>query len=261
MQFLKKHYEKILLGAVLLGLAGAVVFLYFKVESEKEADASQSTTLTNPKPTVLPQADTSPVVASIKRRSTVASLDLGPPHKLFNPMPWEKGPEHLEPFTSTNVGPMALVVTKLNPLNLELTLDSLTVEDKTVSCLVSVKKDAAPLARDRGKHQTSCKAGDKRDIFTVKGFGGPAEAPTNVVLELNDTGEEIQISKDQPYRRVEGYTADLKYPPDKAWSGRRVGTSIPLGLNNEEYKIVAINPAEIVLSAKSNDKKWSIPVK
>ena len=36
MDFLKKHYEKVLLGVVLLGLAVAVAFLPFKIASEKQ---------------------------------------------------------------------------------------------------------------------------------------------------------------------------------------------------------------------------------
>jgi len=35
MDFLKKHFEKIILGVVLLGLAVAVVFIPFKVGSER----------------------------------------------------------------------------------------------------------------------------------------------------------------------------------------------------------------------------------
>jgi hypothetical protein len=51
--------------------------------------------------------------------------------------------------------------------------------------------------------------------------------------------------------------ADLKYAPEnKTWSDQRVGDS--LGFNGEEYKIVAINENEVVLSAQSNSKKWTV---
>ena len=36
MDFLKKHYEKILLSVVLLGLVGALVFMAFIIPSEQE---------------------------------------------------------------------------------------------------------------------------------------------------------------------------------------------------------------------------------
>jgi len=49
----------------------------------------------------------------------------------------------------------------------------------------------------------------------------------------------------------------LKYAPEsKIWAGRRVGA--PLAFNGEDYNIVAITENEVVLSAKSNQKKWTI---
>jgi len=259
MEFLKKHYEKILLGAVLLGLAGAVVFLFFSVENEKTEDAAKAQTVTNPKVVELARIDTSRVEAVLKRATLPVSMDLSAPHKVFNPLPWDKNGEHLERFNSTNIGPMAVAVTKLTPLNLSLSLDTVSVEDNVAQFLVTIKKEAAANPKDRTGHQTRCKVGDKNDTFTVKAVNGPADNPTNVVVELNDTGERAVLAKDKIFQRVDGYTADLKYPPDKAWNNRRVGTTLQLGFNNEEYKIVAINTNEIVLSAKSNDKKWTVP--
>ena len=260
MEFLKKHYEKMLLGAVLLGLAGAVVFLYFRVESEKAEDKGNSDKVTHPKITVLAEMDASGVQNVLKRATTPVSMDLAAPHKVFNPVPWQRNGEHLERFSSTNFGPLAVVVTKLNPLNLELTLDSISVEDNAAKFFVSVKKEAAVNVSERSKRQTVCRVGEKNATFAVKAVEGPAESPTNVVVELNDSGETAVLSKEKPFQRVDGYTVDLRYPPDKAWSNRRVGASIQLGFNNEEYTIVAINPTELTLKAKSNDKKWSIPV-
>jgi hypothetical protein len=52
--------------------------------------------------------------------------------------------------------------------------------------------------------------------------------------------------------------ADLKYTPEnKTWTARRVGSG-PLTFAGEEYNIVAIGTNEVVLSAKSNQKKWTI---
>ena len=85
--------------------------------------------------------------------------------------------------------------------------------------------------------------------------------PTNVVLELLDTGDTVTLgkeTKDVPYKRVDGYAADVSYPPEHLppWKNKRVGDM--LKFNNEEYKIVAINPNELILSANSNQKKWTI---
>jgi hypothetical protein len=50
---------------------------------------------------------------------------------------------------------------------------------------------------------------------------------------------------------------DLRYAPEsKTWNARRVDA--PLAFNGENYNIVAITENEVVLSAKSNQKKWTI---
>ena len=53
--------------------------------------------------------------------------------------------------------------------------------------------------------------------------------------------------------------ADLQYDLEKkSWTRRRVNSQPLLTFNGEEYNIVAINQNEVVLSAKSNRKKWAL---
>jgi hypothetical protein len=87
----------------------------------------------------------------------------------------------------------------------------------------------------------------------------PADGFTNVVLELADTGLKVEVGKDKPYERIDGYMVDLKYPPENKTfpSGRRVGAM--LSFNGEDYKIVDIKENELVLSAP-NSKKWSVKI-
>jgi ribosome maturation factor RimP len=86
---------------------------------------------------------------------------------------------------------------------------------------------------------------------------GPPENPTDLVLELADSGEEAVISKDKPFKRVDGYTVDLKYDLEKkTWNNQRVNSALRFG--NEDYIIVAITKNEIVVLAKSNQKKTPI---
>jgi len=263
MDFIKKHYEKVLLGAVLLGLAGAVGFLFFKIASEKEELASKENEHLRPGVKPLPELDLGPYQAVLQRLATPAILDLSAPHKLFNPMPWRKSPEgRLVKLDPNSVGPKAVVVTKLTKLYVELTLDNVSIEDAVPKFTIGIKREAAPKLADRRKTTRYCKVGDKNDLFLVKEFGGPADSPTNVVLVLNENGEEAVLNTDKtnPYRRVDGYTADLKYAPEsRAWPGCRANTPPPLTFNGESYDVVAINKNEVILKAKSNQKKWSIP--
>ena len=261
MDFLKKHYEKIILGVVLLGLAVAVAFIPFKVASERESLRTKREGLIPRSVKPLTNLDLTLPEAALKRGTTPTVLDFTTSHRLFNPMPWQKAADgHLIKFDDTHIGPKAVVVTKLSPLYLIISLDSVSVSDTGPRYVISVQKEAAIQPAQRVKKGHYCKLNEKTDSFTLRKVDGPAEDPTKLTLELTDTGETVVITKEQPFKRIDGYMADLKYAPEnKTWTSKRVG-SAPLLFAGEEYNIVAILQNEVVLSAKSNQKKWPIPV-
>jgi hypothetical protein len=255
MDFLKKHYEKLILGLVLVGLAVAAAFLPFKISSDRQAAEEKRTNLTQPKVKELTNLDLTLPENTIKRVATVTQLDFSPPNKVFNPMPWQKSADGLIP--GTKVGPSAATITNVTPLYLRLTLDSVTVSDSGARYVIGVQKEADPNPSKRSKKQSYASVNTKTDVFTLLEVKGKAEDPTQLVLELNDSGERVSISKEKPFNRIDGYTADLRYEPEKkTWADRRVGAV--LTFNGEDYNIVAINQNEVVLSAKSNQKKWTI---
>jgi hypothetical protein len=260
MEFLKKHYEKVLLGVVLLGLAVAVAFLPFKIASDKQDLENKRNQLIHPKVNELTNLNLTAEEAILKRMVVPAKVDFSPPNKLFNPMPWQKAADgHLIKVDATNVGPNAVTVTKMTPLYLELTLDSVTVLDTGPRYVIGIKREAALNPRDRPKTQKYCSLNTKNEIFTLRDVKAAPDNPTNVtvVLELNDTKQRVEVAKDQPFRRIDGYMVDLKYVPEnKTWTSRRIGAS--LSFNGEDYKIVAIPENEVVLSAKSNQKNWTV---
>src|SRR2546430_1186107 len=144
MDFLKKHYEKVLLGVVLLGLAAAVVFLMIKIPSEQEELDNKRKNLLAPKVKQLTNLDLTLFDGAIKRATTPAVLDFGPPNKLFNSMKWQRAADqHLIRVDSTNVGPQAVAITKLTPLYLMLSLDSVTVADTGARYRITIEKQAA----------------------------------------------------------------------------------------------------------------------
>jgi hypothetical protein len=84
---------------------------------------------------------------------------------------------------------------------------------------------------------------------------GPPDKPTELVLELKDSGEVIHLSPDKPYQEAQDYTVDLRYPlENKAWRSQRTN-SPPLVVAGGQYKIVAITESNVVFSAQSNNKK------
>jgi hypothetical protein len=261
MDFLKKHYEKVLLGVVLLGLAVAVAFLPFKIASEKQKLEDMRNQLIHPNVKALTNLDLALPDATLKRVAVPALVDFSPPHRVFNPMAWQKASDgHLIKVDATNIGPNAVTITKMVPLYLKLTFDNVMVSESGPRCVIGIEKEAAVNPRDRSKSQKYCSTGTKTDTFTLREVKVAPDSPTNVVgvvLELNDTGQRVTLTREQPFRRADGYMVDLKYAPEsKSWTSRRVGSS--LVFNGEDYNIVAITENELVLSAKSNQKKWTI---
>ncbi len=258
MDFLKKHYEKILLGFVLLVLVAAVSYLPFKVASDKQALEEKRQRLIPRSVKPLTNLDLTMPENILKRVASPTLVSFGPPNKLFNPMPWQKKPDDtLVPATS--VGANAASVTNIVPLYLRITLDNITVSDAGAKYVIGIERQAASTSAQRNKKQAYCKLNDKDkdNTFQLVDVKGKPEDPDQLILQLSDTGEKAVITKDQPFKRVDGYMADINYDPENhKWTKQRVGARI--SFNYEDYNIVAITQNEVVLSAKSNGKKWTI---
>jgi hypothetical protein len=258
MELLKKHYEKILLGVVLLGLAVAVGFLLMKINSERQKIEDLANSLVNRPVKPLGALDLTPAESSLKRLSIPAVLDFSSTNRIFNPMPWQQtrdNPPQL--ILASKSGPRLATVTNITALYTTITLDTVNVQsDGTARYLFGIEKQAAPPGK-RAKRQVGCSVGEKNDTFQLLSVNGPRENPTNLVFILLDTLETNSVSKDQPFKRVDGYKASIRYDPErKAWNDQRVG-SPSLKFNDEDYKIVAISSNEVVLMSK-NERKWPI---
>jgi|KBSMisStandDraft_5_1062788.scaffolds.fasta_scaffold509232_2 hypothetical protein len=265
MDFLKKHYEKLILGIVLLGLGVAVASLPIKITSERTTLTELTENYKKPKVPPLTNLDLTVQETVLKRAAMPALIDLSSSNKLFNPFPWmqtKDTPPRVIP--SNKAGPSLTVVTNITPLYLKLSLEgaNLSADSNSAVYVIGVIKEASPKLADRTKKTTYCRLNEKKDkegIIVTKATG-PLDDPTSVVLELLDTGEKVTLtkqSKEVPYKRIDGYAADVSYPPEKfGRKNQRVGDMLKFA--SEEYKIVAINPNELVLSANSNQKKWTI---
>lgn len=263
MDFLKKNYEKVLLGVVLLGLVVGAVFLLLMIPAERAKLREMSEDLIKRPPKPLPELELGRPLALIQRP---ASLDLTSTNKVFNPVQWQrKSDGSLIKLTLGNeVGPDAVVVTKIAPLYLKITFDSVENIAGVPRYVISVQKEAAPKPAQRSRKQSYATLNTKTESFTIREVRGAAENPTDLVLELVDGGDRITLSKDKPFSRVDGYLADFRYPPEnKNWNAQRVGAGTPgtppITFAGESYIVVAITKNEVVLSAKSNNKKTPRP--
>jgi hypothetical protein len=267
MDFVKKHYEKILLGFVLLGLVGALVFLPFMIARDQQQLREMSYGVVHPKAVPLPALNLTNETSVLERLQSPYKLDFSTTNKLFNPVQWQRTPDgRFIKLASGNEAGMA-VVTKITPLYLILTLDSVETNDNELGAryVISMERQASALPAQRGKRQHYAsvgeKVGEKDDAFIIReASGSPADFGTlKLTVQLMDTGERATLSKDKPFRRVDGYSADLKYDlekPPKTWQGQRINAN--LRFDADDYIIVAIDQNSVVLSARSNQKKTTL---
>jgi len=189
MDFLKKHFEKIILGVVLLGLAVAVVFIPFKVGSERNQLEEKRKSLIARKVAPLTNIDLAMPEAALKRVGVPVVLNFSTGHRLFNPMPWQKSASgSLIKYDDTHIGPKAVTITKLTPLHLIITLDKVTTTDSGVRYTIGVQKEAAIQVSSAKTKEFYCKANDKNEIFALRKIDGPPENPTKLTLRVKRHG-------------------------------------------------------------------------
>jgi hypothetical protein len=255
LDFIKKNWEKVLLGGVLLGLLVAVVMLPVKIASEKaELDEMMIRIVQRPAKEIEP-LDLSAFEKTLERTGQRVALDLTTGHRLFNPVLWQRATDGrpIKVMEGNEVGIGAVEVVQITPLHLVLTLDSVLTTDSGSRYAIGVEKQADPVRRNRVKRQTYASVGDKNDTFLLREVVGAPADPTAVILELSDTSERVTLTREKPFTRVDGYTADLRYPPEnRNFAGRRVDDSLTIA--RETYKIVAITKSDVVFSAPSGKK-------
>jgi len=252
----KLHYEKIILGLVLVGLAGAVWFLYQEGLKEEQSNQSFVGGVGRRKVKGLPPVDLSGYQNVLKLAQSPPPLNLSGGHNVFNPVKWQKRPDGtlLKIETGKEVGPDAMTITKITPLHFIISLDRAVPG----GYFIGITREGAdkPLLRRKQARFVTAPHGTN-EFFTLVEIQGSPEDPTELVLQLADTKELVSIAKTKEYKKVAGYEADLKYPiENKSYPNQRVGATTTVA--GDQYNIIAISENEVVLSARLNDKKYTV---
>ena len=258
MQFLKKHYEKILLGIVLAGLIGVLVFMLFYIAHDKELMDEAANTLTNPKVNRLPDLDLATNSDAMTRLQSPYLLDFETGNKVFNPFEWQKTLDG-QLVKKASLNAHVAVVTNITPLYLVLRLDSVMTNELGVRYNISVENQAAATPSKRTPHHHYVSVGDKpNDTFELTSVKGNAENPDALNLRLLDTGEIATVKFNQPFRRPDAYIADFRYDPEKkVFHNCRIGSKASFG--GVDYMVVEVDKNELILEDQSNQKKTSLP--
>lgn len=262
MDFLKKHYEKVLLGVMLAGLIGVLVFMLFYINAETAAMDEKRQELGNPRVVELTNLDLTIQNGAMLRSKAPYSLDFETVNKLFNPLKWQKAPDGTLILAVKKTGAQVAVVTSITPLNTIVSLESVLTNEIATNYVIQIEHQAATTLAKRRPTRHYVSVGEKQspsDPFVLQQVIGPADSPAGLVLKLADTDEPVTIAPGKPYIHTDGYAADFTYPlePNKPFKGKRAGDKVSFG--GADYTVVEVNSNGLILQDQSNQKKTSLP--
>jgi hypothetical protein len=270
MDFIKKNYEKVILGAVMLGLVGVLGFMPFMIMNEQSRMRDLRTQYFPQRVEPLPALNLSRQQAVLDRLKAPYVLNFSTTNKLFNPVQWVKTADGqlIKVVNGNEIGLGAAVVTKITPLYFAISLNSIITSEAKPRYVIGIEDQAAPQpwqrrARSRyvskGETQSDKTVAGKDEGFTLVDVKGPPDSPTELDLKLAETQETVPVAKNKPFRRVDGYAADLKYDVEKpafVATGVRAGDHLTFG--GDSCTVIAIDKNEVTLMAQSNGKKFTL---
>lgn len=251
MDFLKKHYEKLILSVVLLVVAGAAFWLTQRVESVRTTLEEQLKLTVGMKKKALKPVDLSGDLAALKQVSEPSALDLSSKHNVFNPIRWIRGADGVPKPDPRRDLANSLKLLSTSPLNLTVVYLGPTGTGDPYRYQFSVTRDYEKKVSSRRPVTVSLTEGTKNEWFHLREVRGPKESAGEVVIELIEGNERASLSKDKPFARARGFQADLRFEA-KDFPARRVDDSLNLG--GSQYKIVAIGKEELVVSAPNGTR-------
>jgi hypothetical protein len=188
--FVKIHYEKILLSVVLLALAAAAAYLPMKISDHKR----KLEEIRRPRPVVAGKpaksADLSTNIAVLEHVQKLPELRLTRPHNLLNPVTWKKTPDNrlIKIDTEDKEGPGALQVTKITPLHFTISYSGISGR-RFSSLSICGQERGYRTGPERANHAVFSPRRKKRknDYFVLRGHHRPSERIKRLCAQLVDS--------------------------------------------------------------------------
>ena len=258
MDFLKKHYEKVVLSVVLLALAAAAGAVPVMI-TQTQKEISEMTSEVEEGIRQGDRIEYSPVNleeyrTNLQAISNVPELDVSGDHNLLNPVNWKMGSEG-RLYKETELGAGAFKVTGIRPLYTGITFKGVSGGGESIRYRVGIALEASDVPRFRDEMTRFVQPNEEYPAhpFILREVQGPSENPDALVLELKDTNEEVTITPSDGAQRMEGYAADLTHPlARRPFEDQRKGDT--LRVNGEQYKIVAITENTVTVEAESGKR-------
>jgi hypothetical protein len=248
MQYLKKHYEKVILVVVLLAVAGSAFWLTNQVETVRTTLEEQLRQQIGGKQKELKPVDLAAATNAMSRLDSASALQLSGEHKTVNPVAWLKNASGLVRAGDKSHG---LSIGKISPLNLSITYTGVVGTGDPYRYQFTVEKAFEKQAGKRRPLTTSLTEGTKNETFLLREVKPPKEASAEVVVEI--AGDRVSLAKDKPYLKAMAYAVDFKSDT----TGRDLPTKRQdetVSHNGTSYKIISISEAEVIIEAPNKTR-------
>lgn len=259
-EIFKDHYEKVILGVVLLALLGAALYLPVRVAQNRQAiQEAQDKIERIPRQQSQP-VDTARAVALLKRVGRTPALELAGDHFLVNPHTWKRTPngDLIRIRTGEEEGPAGLTLLETRPLYFRVAFEGVQASGDNVRYQFGVTDETAGGARPRKTLRFLTVGQPVREVpFVLQKVNGDARDPASVEIRLKESNDVVTIAKDQPFARVAGHEADLRHDAlGKQFKGVRARQNLALG--SEPYNVVAVTKDTITLQSSKTQKRWTV---
>jgi len=274
MEFLKNHYEKIVLSVVLLLMATAAALLVVQVRSVEEDLGAFRKIIVETGGQSVERPKSNPYTAILSNANPPV-VDLVQPHKVFNPERWLMDTNR-NLISGKDVGVAKLQLLEVQPMQLKLEL-VVSGSAERQSYLVNITREYAQKTIDQRPTKRSVTlnstnyldAPSKQRFIVARAIDGPPDNPT-VTLDYQEAGKDIQkitLTKDKPFSAVVEYGVKMFYPVEKIAFPNPLRKDVvwerkdsPLVFAGDTNIIVEITVSNVVVRAVSNDKTTTIPL-
>lgn len=272
MEFLKNHYEKIILGLMLLLMAVGAVVLVMEVSSvQAQLEEYRKIIVAGNDSKRPPAENLNKYKGILDKARNPPQTDFVTVHRVFNPDAWYTDTNG-NLIQGTNVGVNRLAVLSITPQHLKLWFDSIGGTPGRESVKINAIREWLRTVQEQGKKPLTLSLtstntvnmldpASKLQIFPREISGTP-EAP-EVKFELVEPGKDplkLTMSKAQGYTNVVEFVAHIVYTVETnfVWRTARKGTQLIFA--GDTNIVVEVTATNVILRAISNEKQTTIPL-
>lgn len=271
MEFLKNHYEKLILGLTLLLMAAGAVMLVLEAGMVQEELDGYRKTIVESEGKPPATEDSAARKKTLDQARRPPQTDFVKVHRVFNPDAWYVDTNG-NLVAGTNVGVNRLVVQSITPQQLQLEFAAVggSPERPSVSFNMVRQFGRTPAETNRTRRSITLNTTNtsntldpaRKLVLHAREIGGTPEAP-EAKLELHEPGKDplkFLLSKAQNFATVIDYVAHIYYEVETNFVWKVARKDTPLVFAGDTNIVVEVTATNVILRAVSNDKITILPL-